>query len=55
MFISGSGPSLFAVANTRVQAQNILQAMQIAFKEVAGLASDGYISKINTQGAVCLT
>ncbi len=49
--VSGSGPSLFAVADTKLRANKVLLAMQDAFFTTVNLKSDGYISKINKKGA----
>lgn len=51
--ISGSGPSVFALAEGKNAAQTAGEAMQAALAE-AGLDSDVYISAINADGAVVL-
>ncbi|MFW6348629.1 MAG: homoserine kinase, partial [Cyclonatronaceae bacterium] len=51
--ISGSGPSVFALAEGKEAAQTAGEAMQRALSE-AGLESDIYISAINAEGAVAL-
>jgi len=50
--ISGSGPAMFAVADTANTAGTIADAMQQAFRE-AGLASNAHISPVNTKGTLC--
>lgn len=47
--ISGSGPSLFALSDSRDKADRISKAMQIALNE-HGLGSDLYVSAVNTRG-----
>jgi len=47
--ISGSGPSVFALCASEETAREAGRRMEAAFKE-AGLASDVYISAVNTQG-----
>ena len=49
--ISGSGPSVFAVATELAIAKRIGQAMQETFITAAKLKSDIYISPINMEGA----
>ena len=48
--ISGSGPSLFALVESRTDARRVGKAMQKAFRRV-GLKSDLIISRINEEGA----
>ncbi len=48
--ISGSGPSVFALTTEMSLAQRVAHAMQEAFAE-QGVASDKFISKINSEGA----
>lgn len=48
--ISGSGPSMFAMADADDAAHRVADAMQKAFHE-AGLASDCYVGRVNTCGA----
>jgi homoserine kinase len=48
--ISGSGPSVFAFAQSDTTAVSIGAAMQDAF-QIAGLSSDSYIGSVNTKGA----
>jgi homoserine kinase len=50
--ISGSGPSVFALATTQVDVNRIARAMQDSFAK-AGLESDSFISNINETG-VCI-
>lgn len=47
--ISGSGPSLFALSDSRDKADRISKAMQIALNE-HGLGSDLYVSAVNSCG-----
>ena len=48
--ISGSGPSVFALAASLKEAKQIARAIQTAFKQQAKLKCDIYISKINQNG-----
>src|SRR3989344_2231643 len=48
--ISGSGPSVFAIADKSLDAENIAKSMQAAFLEV-GLKSKAYISECENEGA----
>ncbi len=48
--ISGSGPSLFAFADSDLAAATVADAMQGAFRD-AGLESDRYVGPVNTLGA----
>lgn len=50
--ISGSGPSMFAIAASAAAARRIGAAMAEAFRNAAGLSSDVHISRINEVGAV---
>lgn len=52
--LSGSGPSVFAVAGDEVQATAIAAAIRHAFSE-AGLASQGWICALDPEGARVLT
>ena len=45
--LSGSGPSLFALATSLEDAQRVCEAMKNACKD---LSCDGYVSRINQQG-----
>lgn len=47
--ISGSGPSVFALADSKVKAENIAKAMKSQFRK-AGIPSQAYVSKVNNQG-----
>ena len=47
--ISGSGPSIFALSQSRDSADKIGKAMQQAFHDI-DLENEGYISEINKQG-----
>jgi len=49
--ISGSGPSVFAVASSGSSAKRIGDAMKRAFVRAAGIKSDLYISRANMEGA----
>lgn len=50
--ISGSGPSMFAVASSPQSAKKIASAMKRAFAAIANVRSDVFISAINMRGAV---
>ena len=49
--IAGSGPSVFAFADSDTSAQGVGAAMQAAFKSDAGLDSDLFWGKVSTEGA----
>lgn len=49
--LSGSGPSMFAVASSPSSAAKIAAAMKQAFVRTAGVKCDVFISKINMRGA----
>jgi homoserine kinase len=49
--ISGSGPSVFAVAESVASARRIGSAMKAAFARKAKVRSDLFISRVNTAGA----
>lgn len=49
--ISGSGPSMFAVASSPRSARTIASAMVRTFSRKAGVKCDVYISKVNMEGA----
>jgi homoserine kinase len=49
--IAGSGPSVFAFANSHGSAEAIGAAMQAAFETAAGLASDLFAGKVGREGA----
>lgn len=49
--ISGSGPSVFAFCDDDGVAWRVAEAMQAAFRQAAGLASDAYVGPVNTSGA----
>ena len=53
--ISGSGPSVFAVADSARAAARIAKAMQSTFTKAAGIRSDVFISAINREGAAVLS
>jgi homoserine kinase len=48
--ISGSGPSMFAVARSMSSARTIGRAMSSAFRRSAHVPSDVYVSKVNMAG-----
>jgi homoserine kinase len=52
--LSGSGPSMFAVASSAQCADTIAAAMKKAFLRSANVRSDVFISKVNMQGAAIL-
>ncbi len=52
--ISGSGPSVFAIANDKMTAEAIGFAIKSAFQQYATLDSHIYVSTINLQGAYIL-
>jgi homoserine kinase len=52
--LSGSGPSMFAVAASKPQAQKIGNAMKEEFKSKARIDSTIYVSRINMEGASLL-
>jgi len=52
--ISGSGPSVFAFADSDAVALRVADAMGNAFSEV-GLKSERYLGRVNTQGARVLS
>ncbi len=49
--ISGSGPSMFAVAASLSQARTIANTMRRTFKRAANVGCDVYISRVNRHGA----
>jgi homoserine kinase len=49
--ISGSGPTLFALADSESTAARVASAMRAAFREAAHLASEVWTGPISTQGA----
>ncbi len=49
--LSGSGPSMFAVASSDSAARRIARAMKSVFRAKARVDCDVYISRINMQGA----
>ncbi|HLX11816.1 MAG TPA: homoserine kinase, partial [Bacteroidota bacterium] len=52
--LSGSGPSIFALASSKKQAHAIGTTMKKTFHSVANLESDIYVSKVNMVGATVL-
>ena len=49
--IAGSGPSVFAFAESMTAAQDVGAAMQAAFRSAAGLESDLFAGKVSSDGA----
>jgi homoserine kinase len=49
--LSGSGPSVFALADAPDEAARICQVMRRGFMDEAGIGCDAYVGPINTQGA----
>ena len=49
--IAGSGPSVFAFAESMIAADRIGAAMRDAFRSAAGLESDLFAGKVSSQGA----
>ena len=49
--IAGSGPSVFAFAESVIAAERIGAAMRDAFRSAAGLESDLFAGKVSSQGA----
>lgn len=52
--ISGSGPSMFAVAASKPSAERISKAMKRAFSRYGGVSCDVFISRVNQRGAVII-
>jgi homoserine kinase len=52
--LSGSGPSVFAVAENEDQASAIAEGIRAAFK-AAGLKSQGWICALDPEGARVIT
>lgn len=52
--ISGSGPTMFAIAATEASARSAAEAMRGAFAEAAGLESDVFVGQVNRTGTVVL-
>ena len=50
--ISGSGPTMFAVADSRACARSAADAMRRAFTDAAGLESDVFVGQVNAAGTV---
>jgi homoserine kinase len=51
--ISGAGPTVFAISESKIQSEKISLAMQNAFAKAA-LKSQAHISRVSKQGARCL-
>lgn len=49
--ISGSGPSVFAIASSQQQAKTVSRLMTKAFKKAAGVECDVFVSHTNNKGA----
>jgi homoserine kinase len=49
--ISGSGPSIFALAAADDTAARVADAMESALREATGLSSDAYVGRVNREGA----
>ena len=49
--ISGSGPSVFAIASSLQRAKTISRSMTKAFKQSAGVECDVFVSRTNDEGA----
>lgn len=47
--LSGSGPALFAIAETEAEAATVLQAMQAA-SEAIGIGASGHVTRANARG-----
>ncbi|MDH3253197.1 MAG: homoserine kinase, partial [Ignavibacteria bacterium] len=52
--ISGSGPSVFAVAASHAIARRVVTAMRTACERSSGVQCDSFISRINMKGAVLM-
>jgi homoserine kinase len=53
--ISGSGPTMFAFADSEASARNIADAMRSAFAEAAALESDVFVGQVNEAGTVVVS
>jgi homoserine kinase len=49
--ISGSGPSVFALADDEARVASVAEAMREAFRRSGGLESDAYVGPVNAAGA----
>lgn len=49
--ISGSGPSVFALADDETRATSVAEAMREAFRGFGGLEADAYVGRVNATGA----
>ena len=49
--LSGSGPSMFALAASLDQARAVGQAMATAYGEASAMAADLWVSPVGTSGA----
>ncbi|MEW6512023.1 MAG: homoserine kinase [Bacteroidota bacterium] len=49
--ISGSGPSMFAIASSFASAHRVARAMRNTFADSAGVECDTYVSRVNRAGA----
>ncbi len=50
--ISGSGPTMFAFADSEARASKVADAMRGAFADAAGLDSDVFVGQVNRAGTV---
>lgn len=53
--ISGSGPTMFAVTDSRPRAASAAEAMRRAFADAAGLDSDVFVGQVNRAGTVVVS
>jgi homoserine kinase len=53
--ISGSGPTMFAVADSQACARRAAEAMRSAFVDAAGLESDVFVGQVNLTGTIAVT
>lgn len=53
--ISGSGPTMFALADSEMRARSAANAMRAAFVEAAGLDSDVFVGQVNRAGTVVVS
>ncbi len=53
--ISGSGPTMFAVADAAMRARTAAEAMRVAFADAAGLSSDVFVGEVNKMGTALVS
>jgi homoserine kinase len=53
--ISGSGPTMFAIADSEPRARSAAEAMRAAFAEAAGLESDVFVGQVNGAGTLVVS